>query len=387
MEDIKVKYDFIIVGGGIAGLTTAIALQKDGYHIKVLERSTELKVVGAGLGLGANAWKGLTRLGITNDLEIKCHLIKSTRFLDQKGDLISEMDLERLNRKYEFVNFTVHRADLQKILFQHLLPDTVEFGKRVVGFDQNETGVTVHLEDGKAVEGDALIAADGIHSVVWEKSLLNIKPRYSGYTCWRAVVKPPKEFIIPGEFTETWGARGRFGIVPLTNNQIYWFACVNAPFQSKDMSAFTTNELYHIFQDYHFPVPELIKWTGDEKLIWNDIIDLKPISRFALDKILLIGDAAHATTPNIGQGAGQAIEDAIILSKVLKYNNCKEEAFVEFENLRIPKTKKIINLSWRIGKVAQLDNPFQIKIRNSIMRMLPSKIQESQLESVFHTDF
>lgn len=381
------KYDFIIVGGGIAGLATAIALQKEGYHVKVLERSTELKVVGAGLGLGANAWKGLTRLGITNDLERNCHLIKRTKFLDQKGNLISEMDIERLNRKYGVAYFTVHRADLQKVLFQHLLPNTIEFGKRMVDFDQNETGVTVRLEDGNALEGEALIAADGIHSIVRKKSFSNIKPRYSGYTCWRAVVKPPQELIVPGEFTETWGSKGRFGIVPLTNNQIYWFACLNAPFQSKDMSAFTTNELYHIFQDYHFPVPELIKWTGNEKLIWNDIIDLKPTNRFALDKILLIGDAAHATTPNIGQGAGQAIEDAIILSKILKDKNCKKEAFSEFENLRIPKTKKITNLSWRIGKVAQLDNPFQIKIRNSIMRMLPPKIQENQLESIFHTDF
>ncbi|MFL0361776.1 FAD-dependent monooxygenase [Pseudobacillus sp. 179-B 2D1 NHS] len=245
----------------------------------------------------------------------------------------------------------------------------------------------MRLEDGNAIEGDALIAADGIHSVVRKKSLSTINPRYSGYTCWRAVVKPPKEFVIPGEFTETWGSKGRFGMAPLTNNQIYWFACINAPFQSKDMSAFTTNELSHAFQDYHFPVPELIKWTGDEKLIWNDIIDLKPTNRFALDKILLIGDAAHATTPNIGQGAGQAIEDAIILSKILKYKKCREEAFLEFENLRMPKTKKVINLSWRIGKVAQLDNPFQIKIRNAIMRRLPAKIQENQLESVFHTDF
>ncbi|MCM3454513.1 FAD-dependent oxidoreductase [Heyndrickxia oleronia] len=381
------KYDFIIVGGGIAGLATAIALQKDGYHVKVLERSTELKVVGAGLGLGANAWKGLTRLGITNDLERNCHLIKRTKFLDQKGNLISEMDIEHLNRKYGVAYFTVHRADLQKVLFQHLLPNTIEFGKRLVDFDQNETGVTVRLEDGNTMKGEALIAADGIHSIVRKKSFPNIKPRYSGYTCWRAVVKPPQELIVPGEFTETWGSKGRFGIVPLTNNQIYWFACLNAPFQSKDMSAFTTNELYHIFQDYHFPVPELIKWTENEKLIWNDIIDLKPTNRFAMDKILLIGDAAHATTPNIGQGAGQAIEDAIILSKILKDKNCKKEAFSEFENLRIPKTKKITNLSWRIGKVAQLDNPFQIKIRNSIMRMIPSKIQENQLESIFHTDF
>ncbi|MGG0656934.1 FAD-dependent monooxygenase [Rummeliibacillus pycnus] len=381
------KYDFIISGGGIAGLTTAIALQKEGYDVKVLERMKELKVAGAGLGLGANAWKGLARLGITNDLEMKCNLIKSTKFLDQKGNLISEMDIDRLNSKYGVAYFTIHRADLQKVLIQRLLPGTLEFGKKIINFDQNETGVTVYLEDGKTVEGDALIAADGIHSAVRKKCLPDIKPRYSGYTCWRAVVKVPKKIYVPGEFTETWGSKGRFGIVPLANDQIYWFACVNAPFQDKNISAFTTNDLYHLFHDYHSLIPAILKWTKDENLIWNDIIDLKPLSRFAFDRMLLIGDAAHATTPNIGQGAGQAIEDAIILSNVLKKSKNIQDAFCEFEKQRIPKTKKIVNLSWRIGKAAQLDNRLQISIRNLVMRMLPSKIQENQLESVFHTDF
>lgn len=381
------NYDFIISGGGIAGLTTAIALQKEGYHVKVIERVKELKEVGAGLGLGANAWKGLELLGITNALEMKCNLIKSTKLLDQKGNLISEINIEGLNRKYGVAYFTVHRADLQKALVQHLPPDTLEFGKKIIDFEQKETGVTVYLEEGNTVEGDALIVADGIHSTLRKKCLPDIKPRYSGYTCWRAVVKVPKENFIPGEFTETWGSKGRFGIVPLTNNQIYWFACVNAPFQSKNMMSFTTNDLYHLFQDYHSPVPEILKWTNNESLIWNDIIDLKPLCRFAFDRTLLIGDAAHATTPNIGQGAGQAIEDAIILSNVIKNNRNIQDAFCEFEKLRIPKTKKIVNRSWRIGKVAQLENRLQISIRNSVMRILPSKIQENQLESIFHTDF
>ena len=153
------------------------------------------------------------------------------------------------------------------------------------------------------------------------------------------------------------------------------------------MSVFTTNDLFQLFQDYHSPIPEIIKLTKVENLIWNDIIDLKPIDRFAFDRILLLGDAAHATTPNMGQGAGQAIEDAIILSQVLKNKRNTEEAFVEFEKIRIPKTKRIVDLSWRIGKAAQIDNRLLISLRNSVMRMLPSKIQENKLESVFHTDF
>ena len=189
------KYDFIISGGGIAGLAAAIALQKEGYCIKVLKRIKELKEVGAGLGLGANAWKGLARLGITNDLEMACNLIKSTKFLDQKGNLISKMDIERLNGEYGVAYFTIHRTELQKALVHNLQPGTLELGKRMVNFEQNENGVTVYLEDGNMVQGDALIAADGIHSTVRKKCLPNIKPRYSGYTCWRAVVNVQKEMF------------------------------------------------------------------------------------------------------------------------------------------------------------------------------------------------
>jgi 2-polyprenyl-6-methoxyphenol hydroxylase-like FAD-dependent oxidoreductase len=381
------NYDFIISGGGIAGLTTAIALQKEGYRVKVFERVKELKEVGAGLGLGANAWKGLAYLGITEDLEMKCNIIENTKFLDQKGHIISNMGMDGLNEKYGVASFTVHRADLLNILFSNLQLDTVEFGKRVVDYEQDEDEVTVYLDDGNVIKGDALIAADGIHSSVRKKCLPNVEPRYSGYTCWRAVVKVPNENFAPKEFTETWGSKGRFGIVPLKDNQIYWFACVNAPYQSKSMSSFTTNDLHRLFQDYHSLIPELIQRTKDEELIWNDIIDLNPIDRYAFGKILLIGDAAHATTPNMGQGAGQAIEDAIILSKVLKNKRNHEEAFVDFEKLRMPKIKKIVNMSWRLGKIAQLDHPFQMGIRNSLMRILPSKMQEKQMEFVFQTKF
>src|SRR5690606_7123301 len=127
----KMKYDFLIVGGGIAGLSTAIALQQEGFHVKILERTRELKEVGAGLGLGANAWKGLELLGVTNALKDKCNPIKSTKFLNHKGKRISEVQMERLNEKYGVAYFTVHRADLQKTLVDHLQPGTLELGKTI----------------------------------------------------------------------------------------------------------------------------------------------------------------------------------------------------------------------------------------------------------------
>src|SRR5699024_10028894 len=160
---------------------------------------------------------------------------------------------------------------------------------------------------------------------------------------------------------------GRFGIVPLTNQRLYWFACINAPFQSQEMAAYTTKDLFQQFRDYHAPIPEILKETNDSDLIWNDIIDQKPPNRFAFHRTLLIGDAAHATTPNIGQGAGQAIEDAVILKHTLQQNETVPAAFHEFERIRLPKTKKVVNYSWTIGKIAQIENPFIRKARNAVM--------------------
>lgn len=380
------KHDFIIAGGGIAGLTAAIALQKEGYDVKVFERAQELKKVGAGLGLGANAWKGLTYLGVTDELCQKCHVIKRTQFLDPNGQLLSKLNMERLNKKYGVAYFTVHRAQLQQSLLQHIVPGTLELGAKVVHVEQNETGVKVSLENGGTVEGKALIAADGIHSIVRKICLPNSMPRYAGYTCWRAVVKVPEDKYRAGEFIETWGPKGRFGIVPLNGHQIYWYACVNAPFGSKELSRFTTHDLYLLFRNYHSPIPEIIQWTKDEDLIWTDILDLKPLKQFAFKRVLLIGDAAHATTPNLGQGAGQAIEDSIVLNQIIKKQRDIETAFVAFEKLRRPKSKKIINMSWRIGKAAQIAHPALISIRNALLRLLPAQVLEKQVESAIKTN-
>lgn len=127
--------------------------------------------------------------------------------------------------------------------------------------------------------------------------------------------------------------------------------------------------------------------TPDESLLWNDIIDLKPLKHFAIGRTLFLGDAAHATTPNMGQGACQAIEDAVVLANALAKNDSVEKAYHEFENRRLSRTKAITDTSRRIGQVAQWSNPLLTRVRNGLFRMIPASVNERQLEMLYSVDF
>jgi 2-polyprenyl-6-methoxyphenol hydroxylase-like FAD-dependent oxidoreductase len=187
--------------------------------------------------------------------------------------------------------------------------------------------------------------------------------------------------------TESWGPGRRFGIVPLADNKIYWLACTNAPAQDERMKNFTTQDLYHHFQDFHDPIPTLLHQTRDEELIWNDIIDLKPIDQYAFENIVLIGDTAHATTPNMGQGACQAIEDAVILASEIKKENDIATAFKSFEKRRMKKTHFIVNNSWTLGKVGQVENKLLSSLRNLAFRAMPASVNDRQMKKLYELDF
>ncbi len=187
--------------------------------------------------------------------------------------------------------------------------------------------------------------------------------------------------------SETWGTNGRFGIAPLANDQLYWFACINAPRNDPKMGAMKVLDLLANFKEYHDPIPRILEHTEDHQLIWNDIIDLSPIGQFAFDRIVLVGDAAHATTPNMSQGACQAIEDAYVLADEMSKGEEYSKAFIAFEKRRIDRTDFIVNTSWKMGKLAQLENPFLCGIRNFALRNTPKSFHDKQLEKIFKTDF
>jgi 2-polyprenyl-6-methoxyphenol hydroxylase-like FAD-dependent oxidoreductase len=379
---------FAIVGGGIGGLTLAIALQRKGFNVKIYENAAEIKPLGAGLALAANAVKALTEIGISDNILKAGNILKVVRIKDQKGSILTETNAEKLSLKFGIVNnFTIHRADLHRILIGLLEPGTLHLNKGLVDYTSESGNIMLTFRDGSSASANYLIACDGIHSVIRKKILPESNPRYAGYTCWRGVIDDIPAGIDMTETSETWGRGCRFGIVPLSDNRLYWFACINAKERDPEMSSFRIHDLQHYFKNFHFPVGEILRKTPDHRLIWSDIVDLKPLKKFAFGNIVLMGDAAHATTPNMGQGACMAIEDAAILANCIEDHATIEEAFIRFEQKRIVRTTTIVKNSRNIGRIAQLENSMLITLRNALIKATPQSVTEKQLKFISEVSF
>lgn len=365
-------------------MTTAIALKKIGIEAVVIEAASEVKPVGAGLALAANAMMALEKVGLSKKVIAEGRDIKSFSIFDQSGKLISLTNTDPANSSFGVGNFTIYRADLHRILLSHIDPKNILTGKRSMNIYEDNDGYIINFGDGDQIKTTYLIVAEGIHSTIRKKFIPNAKIRYSGYTCWRGIVDNSKLQI--EEFSETWGKAGRFGIVPMANDLLYWFACINAPTPNSSLKEFSKADLIDVFQKFHFPIPQILNETPQNKIIWNDIIDLEPISTYAFGKVVLIGDSAHATTPNLGQGACMAIEDAVILANCLAKNPDPILAFQDFERRRLLRARKIVQDSWRLGKIAQLENPLLIKLRDNFFRLIPNWANQKQVEALYQVD-
>jgi 2-polyprenyl-6-methoxyphenol hydroxylase-like FAD-dependent oxidoreductase len=378
------KEKYAILGGGIGGLTLAIALQRKGIDVTVYESAPQWKPLGAGIGLAGNAVKAFREIGIENDVLSEGKVIKKVVIRNRAGKPLLQTDSEEVSKRFGVVNnFAIHRADLHRVLISQLEPNTVELNKACVDFIQDDNGVTISFKDGSAATCDYLIAADGVHSVARKKLLSNVTPRYAGYTCWRGIAEDLPPGFDQDEASETWGPGGRVGIVPLVRDRVYWFACVNSSANNVMMQTLTPTDLLTFFGKYHQPIPELLRRTPREKIIWNDIIDIEPITQFAFGRVVLMGDAAHATTPNMGQGACMAIEDAAILSNLLGTTADVVGAFKTFEQKRIRRTTKIVNDSWQLGKMAQWDSPLMTSIRNVALSLIPKRVTDNQFKFIY----
>lgn len=377
----------MIIGGGIGGLCTAYALQQRGHDVTVYDGVSTFQSPGAGLGVGANALKALDKLGLKEQVMEHSKILRKMIILSDKGKPITETDSLMVSERFGTDNVTIHRADLLLVLRNALKPGTIVLNKRCVDFVQEEDGVNVSFEDGQTTRADALVAADGINSIFRRNLVPGSIPRYAGYTCWRAVISDPGIVIDDLVATETWGPSGRFGIVPLAGGQIYWFACVKAKARDPQIAKYGIKDLLSIFKDYHRPIPQIIQATDEESLIHNDILDIKPIRQYAFGRIVLLGDAAHATTPNLGQGAGQAMEDAYVLARCLVTYGEIVTAFKEYERKRLDRTRKIIKMSNQIGQIVQLENKGLILLRNAVLHQVPPSVNMKRFEFLYDVDW
>lgn len=374
-----------ILGAGIAGLTTAVALKRAGINYTIYEASSKIGPVGAGLGLGANAIKAFRELGLAEEVIKAGRILSAFSIYSESGKIISKTDSVKISKRHGVDNFTIHRFNLHDILMKHAGIENILCNKRCVDFRENNGTISLIFSDNTEVETDFVIVSDGINSPIRQKLIPGSVPRYAGYTCWRGVLEN-SDFNIT-EASEIWGSKGRFGIVPLADNKVYWFACVNSQKNDSVKRLYTTSMLKKHFKDYPSVVTAVLEKTDNTKLIWADICDLKPLKKFAFGNILLIGDAAHATTPNMGQGACQAIEDGVVLGNIVLKEKNLAEAFKQFESKRIKRTTYVVNKSWQIGKAAQWENKLAIGFRNFLIKSLPPSFSEKQLDFLYKVDF
>lgn len=372
------RENIAIIGGGIGGLCTAIALQKLGYQVTVFEKHSATRRVGSGIVLGSNAMVSLDFLGVGSLVrQIGCEK-QSFTIYSEKGKELTRL----LHKGKKLSNYTfVLRSELMDILTSAIQGDTIVYNKKLTNFEQDSDGITLFFEDDTSYRVDYMIASDGIHSTIRKLLLPNKKLRFAGYSCWRGIAEKCPDYI-ERKYTETWGPRGRIGIVPLKDNRMYWYAFKNCQAGDEEFKKWKTDDLVYNFIDYHTPIPNLIDRTKNNNIIQHDIYDLEPIYQFMFNRVLLIADAAHATTPNMGQGACQAIEDALFLALCLNETQNVNHAFIEYEGQRLDRTRKVVQDSWLLGKVAQLEVPLLCSIRNKMIELAPNKIHDKKLKDI-----
>ena len=370
----------LIIGGGIGGLCAAIALRRGGHEVHVFEQAHEIRPAGAGITLWANALSALQSLGVYDALRAVGTTAAEGAIRTASGQTLSEDSSDALKAKLGLQELLLifHRADLHRVLQAQIDPASLHTSATCCGFTAADDKVTAHFADGAHASGDFLIGADGIHSVIRAQLHGHESPIYAGYTAWRAVIQYDHNVLRPGE---TWGRGARFGQVPLTGGRVYWFATHNEP-EGARAPVSEKARLQQLFAGWHEPIPALIAAADEEQILRHDIYDRQPLTQWGRGRVTLLGDAAHPMTPNLGQGACQAIEDAVVLGQCLARQPDVAEALRAYESRRIARTTALVKQSRAIGRLGQLENPLLVHVRNAVMKHMPARVQVNQLARV-----
>jgi len=368
-----------IIGAGIGGLTTAIALEKKGFKTRIFEQTEKIKPVGAGIILANNAMQVYEKLGLREIIEEKGNIISSLNITDNNLSPLSKVNLTSFEEKFKVKSIAIHRSVLQQILIDQLHPSSLKLNHKLQAITKRTEGYSLKFKNGEEINANILIGADGINSKVRQILFPKSSLRNANQICWRGITNFDLPENYKNELNEAWGKTERFGFVQIAKNKVYWYALKSFKTTKEELNL---NKISNYFYQYNPTVQNIIASTKKEEIHTAEINDLNPINSWHKENVCLIGDAAHAMTPNMGQGACQAIEDANTLSECLDTHDTYN-AFKKFEAVRLPKAQQIVKKSWQIGKMAHLSNPFLIALRNQTIKLISSSINTKQLNQLF----
>jgi 2-polyprenyl-6-methoxyphenol hydroxylase-like FAD-dependent oxidoreductase len=374
----RLKLNVGIIGGGIGGVAAAVALDRAGIDATVYERAPELREVGAGMMLWPNATRVLRELGLLEKVAARSGPNRHFLVRAAAGTILMNIALGR----FDVPALCTRRSDLLESLISALPEERVRLGHDFERFERRKRSVEVHFVGGIKAEHDVVIGADGIHSRVRNQLMGVHEPIYRGYTVWRGLARIGGT-VPSGSNSETWGRGKRFGILNTGGDRFTWYATANTEPGHADSSEGRRRELLGMFAGWHEPVESLIEATDEAGILKNGACDLAPLKRWGQGRVMLLGDAAHPCTPNLGLGGCMALEDALVLAKSFCKEATPELALRRYESLRRRRTRHVQQRSLLMGNIGQWENRVMTGGRRMVTSMLPAKLFERNLRRVY----
>ena len=340
----------MIVGAGIAGLATAVALRRVGHDVRVIERRTDT-AIGAGISIWPNALAALDVLGLGEQVRAAGGRVSAGALRWHDGRWLRRPAADRIVRALGEPLVIIHRGTLTEILAGALPGDTVTRGVSATALEVSGTGARITLSDGSVVTVDAVVGADGVDSLVARHLNGELSRQYAGYTAWRGIASYALDPDLAGE---TMGPGLEVGHVPMGPAHTYWFATQRVP-QGQTAAGGELAHLQRVFGDWPEPIPALLAATDPAAVLRNDLYDRASAATWARGRAVLVGDAAHPMRPHLGQGGCQGVEDAAILAALTVGGETElSGAFERFAQFRRRRVRALVLESRTVGRVINM---------------------------------